>query len=192
MITKESFLADHVGKEDWCRYFEATYGNYQPSATPSQLLRLQIQGLIHCGFLPQTVMKLEDDGYRKEIEAIVDSEVIQLQCEWIAEHLSFDLLSYIQGRQLLINNMAIIGEQVKEEDTTDDTDRHTVGVKKIDMFLKSTALRDELQRLENKLFFNNTDAKDAFAKLLAAKGSTDLATVEMIKNSKRSNAVSTK
>jgi hypothetical protein len=191
MITKESFLADHAGREDWCQYFEAIYGNYQPSNTPSQLLRLQIQGLIHCGFLPQTVMKLEDEGYRKEIESIIDSEVIQLQCEWIAEHLSFDILAYIQGRQLLINNMAIIGEQVKEEDTTDDTDRHTVGVKKIDMFIKSTQLRDELQRLENKIFFNNLETKDAFALLLTNKTSTDLATVAMIKDYKR-NAVSKK
>jgi hypothetical protein len=188
MTTKESFLAAHVGKEDWCQYFEATYGNYQPSNTPSELLRLQIQGLIHCGFLPQTAMKLEDDGYRKEIETLIDSEVIQLQCEWIAEHLSFDLLAYIQGRQLLINNMAIIGEQVKEEDTTDDTDRHTVGVKKIDMFIKSNLLRDELMRLENKLFFNNPEAKDAFALLLSTKTSTDLATVAMIKDHKR-NAI---
>lgn len=191
MTTKESFLQDNQGKEKWCEYFELTYGNYQPTATPSELLRTQIQGLIHCGFLSESVLKMEDDGYRMELEAILTSEIIQLQCQWIAEHLSFDILAYIQGRQLLINNMAIIGEQVKEEDTTDDTDRHTVGVKKIEMFLKSAALRDELQRLENKLFFNSNEAKEAFAVLLAQKGSVDLATVNMIKEARR-NAIPTK
>jgi len=191
MTTKETFLQDNKGKEAWCQYFELTYGNYQPSFTPSELLRTQIQGLIHCGFLSDSVLKMEDDGYRREIESLLTSEIIQLQCQWIAEHLSFDILAYIQGRQLLINNMAIIGEQVKEEDTTDDTDRHTVGVKKIEMFLKSASLRDELQRLENKLFFSNNEAKDAFAALLAQRGSVDLATVSMIKDARR-NAISTK
>jgi hypothetical protein len=190
MITKPTFLALHPTYGKWCQYFEATYGSYQPSLTPSELLRLQIQGLVYCGFLDKSAIKLEDDGYRQKIDELITSEIIQLQCQWIAEHLSFDLLAYIQGRQLLINNMAIIGEQVKEEDTTDDTDRHTVGVKKIEMFMKSAALRDELQRLENKLFFDNSLTKSAFAETLSTAGSTDLATVEMIKQS-RKNAIPT-
>lgn len=122
MKTKEAFLKiHHKDLPDalrWMKYFEMVYFSYADSLTPSELLGNQIKALIQAELLAEERIRQDDEGYRKEIHSIVTAKVMRLQCYWIVEHLSLEMLAYIQGKQLFINSMVMSGAfiDVQEND----------------------------------------------------------------------------